>query len=151
MAQHEPATPEQLDERRQIIRNMITSGFTQADVVNAVKEQYSEWGISDRQVRNYVKQVYEAMSADAGLVDRAAYFVRTIERIDHVYHKAIEAGNLKVAQEANMGIVKLLKLDTPSAAMDWRKVAKEAGLEDGEAIAAMVKLFDKGTARDIQQ
>lgn len=151
MAQHEAATPEQIAERHQIIRNMITAGLSQADVVNKVREDYSAWGISDRQVRNYVKAVYDAMSTDAGLIDRASYFVRTIHRMDDVYSRAITAGNLKVAHDSNMGIIKLLKLDTPQAAMDWRAAAKEAGLEPTAMIEQLANLFGKGTANDIQQ
>lgn len=151
MAQHKAATPEQISERHQIVRNMITAGLTQADIVNKVREDFAEWDISDRQVRNYVQQVYEAMSSDAGLVDRAAYFVRTLERMDTVYSLAIKAGNLKTAHDSNMGIIKLLKLDSPQASMDWRTVAKQAGFEPSEAVKAMASLFGKGTTDELQQ
>ena len=85
MAQHDPATAEQLAERKQIIRNMITAGLNKAAIVRKVREEYAEWDISDRQVRNYVDAAYEGMSLDAGLVDRAAYFVRTLERLSLIH------------------------------------------------------------------
>lgn len=151
MAQHKAATPEQITERHEIIRNMITAGMTQADVVNKVREDYAAWDISDRQVRNYVQAVFDAMSSDAGLVDRRAYFVRTLHRMDDVYSRAIQVGNLKVAHDSNMGIIKLLKLDTPTASMDWRTVAQEAGFEPSEAVRAMANLFGKGTTDELQQ
>lgn len=151
MAQHDPATAEQLAERKQIIRNMITAGLNKAAIVRKVREEYAEWDISDRQVRNYVDAAYEGMSLDAGLVDRAAYFVRTLERFDDIYMKATETGNLKVATEANMAIAKLLKLENPSASMDWRKAAKEAGLDTTAAIAAMAERFKRGAEDDLIQ
>lgn len=151
MAQHEPATPEQITERKQVIRNLITGGFTMADVVNKVREDYGSWGLSDRQIRNYCRGVYEDMSTDAGLVDRAAYFMRTLERIDHIHAAAMQTGNLKLALEATQSIAKLLKLDTPAASMDWRTAAKQAGLEPAAMVEQLAKLFGKGASSDIQQ
>ncbi len=151
MAQHKAATPDQIAERHEIVRNMITAGLSQAEVVNKVKADYAEWDISDRQVRNYVQQVYEAMSSDAGLVDRAAYFIRTLERMDDVYSRAIKAGNLKTAHDSNMGIIKLLKLDSPQASLNWREVAKQAGFEPSEAVRGLASLFGKGTTDELQQ
>lgn len=151
MPQHEPASPEQLAERREIIRNMITAGFNQAEVVRRVKEEYGAWGVSDRQVRNYVKAVYEDFSSDAGLVDRRAYFVRTIESIDQTKSEAAKIGNLKLKLDCDLAIARLLKLDSPQANMDWREAAKNAGLEPTEMVKQFADLFNKGTASDIRQ
>ena len=143
MPQHEPTMGDEKEGRLDLIRGLLLRGMSQAEIVRECQEKQA-WGVSDRQIRNYVKECWENMGTDAVNIDRAAYFTRSIERLDLIYHEAMDAKNLKVAREATVDVIKLLRLDVPSADLDWRKAMKDAGLDPQEAIQEFTAMFNKG-------
>ncbi len=132
------ATPEELELRYELIELLVTQGLQKRHVVQWAREK-SNWGISDRQVRNYYDTVMERMSQRAGKVDRRFYHVRSLGRLDYIYRTAIEAGDRKHALLAEREIIGLLHLDDPAHEMTWREVAEKAGLNPDGLLEFMLQ------------
>lgn len=139
MAHETQADQGELEIRLEYIRSCIAGGMNQAAIVNHIREEKKDWNITDRQVRNYYATVWKEYGNDATGVDRAAYFVRTLDRLDHIYGVAMEAKDFKSALQATGELIRLLRLDIPSADFDWKKAAKEAGLSPSDVFEQVVQ------------
>lgn len=151
MAQHTPATPEQLAERKEIIRSLLNAGLTRAEAINEVLQKYPEWDVTRRQVFNYVDEVYQDWDIDAGRINRRAWAMKVLERMDRRLSTVTAKGNDSLAQKIDEAIINMLSLDNPRADVNWRELAKKAGLAPAEMIEAYSKRFPEGKTDDIQQ
>jgi hypothetical protein len=139
MPRETPADPAELELRLELVRSLIAEGYTQSKVVKYIREECAEWDISERQARNYYYAVWKQYGDDATGVDRAGYFVRTLDRLDYIYARAMEKNDFKSALTATAELIKLLRLDIPSADFDWKKAATDAGVSPSELFEKVVR------------
>lgn len=140
MPSSERSTQGELEYRYAIIRKLIAKGYTGGKVWKYVRDK-TDWNISRRQAYNYYDAVYEQFAEDATGIDRAAYFVRTLDRLDFIYQKSVSDNDLTVARQVTMDVVKLLKLDMPDVDFDWTKTAAEHGFSQKEVKARLSRLM----------
>lgn len=140
MPQNEQASPAEMEIRLGVIREKIAAGLTQAQIVKYVREKCADWNVSDRQARNYYLAVWREYGNEATGIDRAAYFVRTIERLDYIYGAAMKISDFRTALSATGELIKLLRLDLGSSAdFDWKKAAKDAGVSPSDLFEKVVQ------------
>ena len=134
------STQGELEERYALVRKLISRGYNGAKVWKHIRDK-TDWGISRQHAYTYYNEVYKQFADDATQIDRAAYFVRTLERLDFIYQKSVSDGDLNSARQATMDVVKLLKLDMPDVDFDWSKEAAEHGLTKNEVKERMKRLL----------
>lgn len=139
MPQEIQASEGELLDRLEVIRGLISQGLTGAQIVKYVRKELNSWGVTDRQVRNYYNAVWKEMGNEATGVDRAAYFIRTLERLDYLYAKAVQISDLRTALTVIGTLIKLLRLDIPSADFDWKKAAEDAGVSPADLFEKVVQ------------
>jgi predicted metalloendopeptidase len=141
MAKETRADLGELETRLDIISGLITQGMAQADVVKHCLEKHTDWQVTDRQLRNYYKAAWERLSVDALGIDRRARLALMVNRLDTQYAKADASNDRKNAIYATVEQIKLLRLATPQADFDWRKVAQDAGVDPDTLFEQMVQTF----------
>lgn len=136
------AHPEELQDRLDYIEGLIIRGFSQAQVVEwcRLADHKLGWGVSDRHLRNYYKMCLERMSATSGKIDRKMYNTRSIERLDHIYRRASARGDLVTMLKTTVEIIKLMRLDQPSADQRWAEDASAVGLTASQVFERMLEL-----------
>lgn len=138
MPQNEQADPGEVEVRLEYMRGLIAQGMKLAQIVEHVETE-TAWGVKPRQIRNYYYAVWKEYSNEATGVDRAAYFVRTIDRLDHIYGAAMTKGDFKAALTATVELARLLRLDIPNADFDWKAAAKQAGIAPSDLFERVVQ------------
>lgn len=139
MSRETPAQGAELYERLALVESLIIKGLSKAEVVRYIRTECQAWDITDRHARRYYDRVMERMSKQAVGIDRAAYFMRSLQRLDYLYQAAMKVMDFKTAHSVTLSFIKLLRLDDPSYELDWRKAAENAGLNASE-------LFEKAIA-----
>jgi hypothetical protein len=144
MAKETRAEPAELE-------GLIVEGKTQAQIVNICRDEYAEWDVSDRQIRNYVKTAWEQYAEAALGIDRKAEAQLAAQRLDYVYGKALEAGKLNTARLAIVDKIRLYKLDAPDQSYNWRKALEEMGLSAGDTFEQIVKQLSEKVANEADE
>ena len=133
-------TPDnELQERYKVVQDLITQGYTGADVSRWIDEN-TDWRITRRQAYNYYNDAFSAL-ADESNVNRASYFKLALDRLQWLYMKAVNASDFKLASKITMDLITFLKLDTPSADFDWQKLASDKGWNPAELQERMKRLI----------
>lgn len=126
MPQHEPTPPDELELRYQKIDELISEGFGKTHIVAWAREN-ADWGVSDRQVRNYIDVVYKRMSTGASRIDRPMESVKTAKQLDFMIEYSMRIKDFKTAMIGIGYKIKLQKLDDPQYEMNWQEVAAKMG------------------------
>lgn len=147
MPQHEPATADELEDRYQQIEDLIAQGFQTAHILKHAREKTS-WGVSDRQVRNYIDIVRKRLSAGAGKIDRRFYVTKTVRQLEYIADFNIREGNHKIALMAINLQIKLQRLDDPAYEPNWKEVAEKAGTSPEKLVQMYAEMFDQKLDND---
>lgn len=148
MPKETPADPGEMEVRLELVRGLIAQGLLQREVVKYIRDKCADWGINDRQARNYYYAVWKQYGDDATGVDRAAYFVRTLDRLDHIYGAAMKVHDFKTALSTTAELIRLLRLDLPSADFDWKKAAIEQGMSPSDVFEKVVQAVAEKERQD---
>lgn len=81
------ATNAQIELRLKEVYGMVANGKSRSYIVRYASEH---WGISDRQVDNYLQRVHEQIKEDFGERDRLKLVNRQLAKINRLYAKNIE-------------------------------------------------------------
>lgn len=136
------ATPEELAERYEAIKRFMIRGWPNRKIIRWIVDE-SGWNITARMGRYYIQRTLERLSDEAPQTDRRSQFVIALERLNHIYERAMGNSELGIARQAVNDGIKLLRLDTPDKQFNWRKAAADAGIDPSEAFAMMVELASK--------
>lgn len=137
-----PATPAEYHERLELVESLIVKGMEQREIVRYLKEKHEGWGLTDRQLRNYVHEAKERLSSAAKGVDRAAEFAIAKQRNDLLFSSSLKIQDYRTALAANVQNIKLMRLDRPNADFDWRAAAQQAGINPQDIIAQFIETIN---------
>lgn len=80
-----------------LTENIVNSGWTRYDCVKYVKE---EWGLADRQAERYYYSALHNLMPDDPEKYREGLIQRNIDRLELLFKKALDANNLKAANQS---------------------------------------------------
>lgn len=133
------SSAEEVENRIDQAFSLLLKGYNQREIVDWL-DGHAGWGITKRQIRKYVGRARLLLSEMAsGDIDRREQFTLAVMRLNAQYGKANRADDTARAIQATMALVSLLKLDTPSAQLDWRVEAAAAGIEVSELFTQLVQ------------
>lgn len=137
------STKYEYEARLEVVASLIEKGLTQAQYVRYAREKLTDWNVSDRQHRRYYQEAMRRFGDEATGLDRAAYHVRELRRLDFIYGAAVKVQDYKTALSAIDKTIRLLKLDDPTAfaAEDWRQTAQQQGLNPSELFERMLTVY----------
>lgn len=127
-------------QRLMIVQDLIVRGWRGSDVWSYVQQE-TDWNISRRQAYNYYQDAFDAL-ADESEVNRAAYFSLVLQRNEYLYQKAMskDKPDLNLARLLVADLIKLLKLDEPSADFDWKAEAAKKGYDPTQILERLKRL-----------
>jgi len=100
-------TPQELaKERVDIVYHMLLDGTGRRGVLPLA----SEWDVTDRTVRNYLRSAEERIGTEAGLY-RQSYLGRVLMRLEHLYTMALSADDRPEARKVLKDIREMLGLN----------------------------------------
>lgn len=145
MPQHEPTLGDNLESRLDVIADLLDQGMDQAQIVKFIREHDDQfkWGISDRQVRNYVHEVLKRFAAGAGTIDRRAEYIKSLRRYERVFRLAAADKEWSPALSALSRRDKLMHLDNPAYIPDWQAEAAKAGISPNHVLIAMLESYNE--------
>lgn len=130
MPQFEPTLDDELEVRYGLVREKIGAGMEQRHFVKWALEN-TDWGLSDRQLRNYYHTVQERLQQEVTEHtgrDTVQEYARHLERLDYLYRQATAANDNRTALLIAKEYADFRDLKNPQNQIDWREVAKEFGL-----------------------
>ena len=130
------------------IKDLITKGMVQRDIVRYFQDKHADYGLTDRQVRNYVYDAKAELSEEAPAIDRRREFTLAKLRNDLLFNSSFRIQDFKTALSANLQNIKLMRLDDPKFKMDWRAAAEAAGLDPDETMKQFVDLMNAQAEQD---
>ena len=134
MPQHEPASAEEIQIRIDTILALKIKGFSQHEIVAYLSEKV-DWAIplSRRQLRNYCHKAELELSNIATSTSRQSLHALANMRYEQHYRIASAYNNSGDALRAQELIVKLNKLDDPTANYNWQDNAAQIGVDSPTA------------------
>lgn len=133
-AKDTPATGDELEQRLDVIEDLIIGGYEQAAIVRECLGKYPQWDVSERTLRWYCQKVHQRSAGEISAVSMNDWRTISLKRYNSQYHKANGKDDVKGAIAAQDRIVDLLHLpDANFDLSDWQKVADDFGYESREA------------------
>lgn len=135
------ATQEVIEGRIDKIITFRLRGWSQSLIVKYCDEHY-DWGITKRQIRNYVQQADEILGQEARNTDRRSELELAKRRYEHMFRLAMKDKNIRTAAEMQDRLVALLGLKaTDALSMDWEHESREISEADPDRLKAIAKLL----------
>lgn len=128
------------------IKELITKGMVQRDIVRYFQDKHPDYDLTDRQIRNYVYDAKAELSEEAPAIDRRREFTLAKLRNDLLFNSSFKLQDFKTALSANVQNIKLMRLDDPKFKMDWKAAAEAAGLDPEETMKQFLDLMDAQAA-----
>lgn len=100
------ATKAEATLRRNEIYGYLCLGYSRGQIL----QETSDWGLSDRQVDNYIEQAREQLSSDCQM-SRQAYLAELLARLRGYEQKAAKRGQYQVAVNSATQQAKLIGLE----------------------------------------
>lgn len=94
-----------LGKRYNKIRDLLDADTFSIAIVRSLSENEG-WGVSDRQLFQYIKKAKEINKA----IDAKGEYDKALSRCRSMYQKALEKGNIKTALDVHKDLCKLLGL-----------------------------------------
>jgi len=124
-----PASPEELANRLDLIKSLIVKGMNPREIVRYAREKCEDWKVEDRMVRYYVARAKEELTDEAPGIDRRERFAIAVRRFDLLFNSSFKVHDFKTALSAEVQNVKLMHLDDAKYEQDWREAAEAAGID----------------------
>lgn len=108
------ATVAQTTVRLNKIFDLLLSGYTRGQILQYVSDPKQDWGLSERQVDNYIKGANELI-ANAAHDYQANAFETALARLTNLYQACVRVQDFGQALQVQKEINKLLSLYRPPA------------------------------------
>ena len=134
----ERATDSVVEQRVSQVYEMLLRGYSRSEVFRFASEQ--KWGITERQVENYIARATEAIREDSE-ERREQEFARAVLDLYRLYRRCLKDNQLKTALECRKEIHKLYGLYAPTKNVNINSdVSKLSDTEIEAEIARLERL-----------
>lgn len=134
MPQETPVDPLEYQNRIEEVKDLVSKGMLQREIVRYIREKKQDWNIEDRQARNYVYEAKKQLTEEAN-INRPQRFAIAMRRFDMLFYEAFKIRDFKTAGEMEWKAVKLGHLDDSTYILKWEQEGQKLGLSAEETSA----------------